>query len=34
MIQILLVPLRVAGAMRMASAVGGNRDPKLRGDIQ
>ena len=34
MIQILLVPLRVAGAMRMASAVGANRDPKLRGDIQ
>jgi len=34
MIQLLLVPLRIAGAMRMASAVGGNRDPKLRGDIQ
>ena len=33
-IQLLLVPLRIAGAMRMASAVGGNRDPKLRGDIQ
>ena len=33
-IQLLLVPLRIAGAMRMASALGGNRDPKLRGDIQ
>ena len=33
-IQLLLVPLRIAGGMRAASAVGGNRDPKLRGDIQ
>ena len=36
-IQLLLVPhltLRAAAGMRMASAVGGNRDPKLRGDIQ
>ena len=36
-IQLLLVPhltLRAAAGMRMASSVGGNRDPKLRGDIQ
>ena len=34
MIQLLLVPLRIAGGMRIASSIGGNRDQKLRGDIQ
>ena len=34
MIQLLLVPLRIAGGMRVASSIGGNRDQKLRGDIQ
>ena len=31
-IQLLLVPLRIAGSI--ARSIGGNRDPKLKGDIQ
>ena len=31
MIQLLLVPLRIAGGMRIASSIGGNRDQKLIG---
>ena len=32
-IQLLLIPLRVAGGMRLAG-IGGNRDKKVAGDIQ
>ena len=33
-IQLLLIPLRVAGGMRLRSMIGGNRDKKVAGDIQ
>ena len=33
-IQLLLIPLRVVGGMRLKSMIGGNRDKKVAGDIQ